>query len=43
MSDDTVERLREICLSLPEAHEQLAWEDHVTWRIRKKIFAMPTE
>lgn len=43
MSDDTVERLRQICLSLPEAHEQLAWDDHVTWRVRNKIFAMPTE
>ena len=43
MSEDTAERLREICLSLPEAHEQLAWDDHVTWRVRSKIFAMPTE
>ena len=43
MADEAIERLREICLALPEAHEQLAWEDHITWRIRKKIFAMPTE
>ena len=43
MPGDTVERLRHICLALPEAHEQLAWDDHVTFRIRKKIFAMPTE
>jgi len=43
MVDEVIERLREICLALPEAHEQLAWEDHITWRIRKKIFAMPTE
>lgn len=34
-----LERLRNICLGLPEATEQEAWE-HPTWRIRNKIFAM---
>ena len=41
--EELTQRLREICLALPEAHEQLAWEDHVTFRVRNKIFAMPTE
>lgn len=33
------ERLRAICLALPEATEQEAWGDP-TWRIRDRIFAM---
>lgn len=33
------ERLRKICLSLPEAVEKVAWGDP-TWRVRDKIFAM---
>jgi hypothetical protein len=33
-----VERLREICLALPEATEKLAWGEP-TWRVRGKLFA----
>ena len=36
---DVRERLRGICLSLPEAVEKEAWGDP-TWRVRDKIFAM---
>ena len=32
-------RLREICLSLPDATEKIAWGDP-TFRVRDKIFAM---
>ena len=34
-----LQRLRELCLSLPETAEQEAWGDP-TWRVRGKIFAM---
>jgi predicted DNA-binding protein (MmcQ/YjbR family) len=37
--DQTEERLRTICLALPEATEKEAWGDP-TFRIRDKIFAM---
>jgi hypothetical protein len=33
-----VERLREICLALPEATEKIAWGEP-TWRVRGKLFA----
>ena len=33
-----VERLRAICLALPEATEKLAWGEP-TWRVRGKLFA----
>jgi predicted DNA-binding protein (MmcQ/YjbR family) len=33
------ERLRAICLALPEAEEREAWGDP-TWRVRERIFAM---
>lgn len=33
------ERLRMICLALPESSEKEAWE-HPTYRVRDKIFAM---
>ncbi|MEZ4498300.1 MAG: MmcQ/YjbR family DNA-binding protein [Thermomicrobiales bacterium] len=36
---ETLERLREICLELPEAFEEFTW-DSETFRVRKKIFAM---
>ena len=39
MSDDLLERLRAICLALPDATEQEAWGDP-TFRVRNKIFAM---
>jgi hypothetical protein len=36
--DDVVDRLRGICLALPEAHEEQAWVG-TRWRIRTKTFA----
>jgi len=33
-----VERLRTICLALPEATEKIAWGEP-TWRVRGKLFA----
>jgi len=36
---DALTRLRTVCLSLPEATEQLAWGEP-TFRVKKKIFAM---
>ncbi|MEX0761365.1 MAG: MmcQ/YjbR family DNA-binding protein [Dehalococcoidia bacterium] len=36
---DHLERLREICLALPESTEKVAWGDP-TWRVRSRIFAM---
>jgi len=34
-----IERLREICLSFPEATEKIAWGEP-TFRVRDKLFAM---
>jgi hypothetical protein len=39
MSDEMMDRVRRICLALPEATEQTAWGEP-TFRVRKKIFAM---
>src|ERR671910_932778 len=39
MANTPTDRLRAICLSLPEASEKEAWGDP-TFRIRDKIFAM---
>ena len=39
MADAPTQRLRAICLALPEAVEQEAWGDP-TFRVRDKIFAM---
>ncbi|MBB4634826.1 MmcQ/YjbR family DNA-binding protein [Longimicrobium terrae] len=36
---NALDRVRAICLSLPEAFEQAAWGEP-TFRVRKKIFAM---
>lgn len=36
---ERLERLRDICLALPDATEKEAWGDP-TWRVRDKIFAM---
>jgi hypothetical protein len=33
-----VQRLRKICLALPEATEKIAWGE-LTWRVRGKLFA----
>jgi predicted DNA-binding protein (MmcQ/YjbR family) len=38
MARRPLERLREICLALPEAYEETTWGD-ATFRVRKKIFA----
>jgi hypothetical protein len=42
MDDDlppeVLERVRRICLALPEAHEQKAWTG-VRWRVRTRTFA----
>lgn len=38
-ADHPTERLRAICLALPEATEKQAWGDP-TWRVRNKIFVM---
>jgi predicted DNA-binding protein (MmcQ/YjbR family) len=40
MRDEALERLRAICLALPEATEKLTWDDTPTFRVRDKIFAM---
>jgi hypothetical protein len=37
-SDEVVERVRRICLALPEAHEEKAWVG-TRWMVRKKTFA----
>lgn len=37
--EDAAERLRGICLALPEATEKTAWGDP-TFRVRDRIFAM---
>jgi hypothetical protein len=34
-----IDRLRDVCLALPEAHEVEAWEAP-TFRVKNKIFAM---
>jgi hypothetical protein len=39
MADRPRDRLRALCLALPEAVEQEAWGDP-TWRVRGRIFAM---
>jgi YjbR len=35
---DLIERLRPLCLALPEAYEELAWVG-VRWAVRKRTFA----
>jgi predicted DNA-binding protein (MmcQ/YjbR family) len=35
-----LDRLRRIALALPETTEQVAWEDHPTFRVRDKIFVI---
>ena len=37
-SDRIIERLRKICLALPEATEKEAWSEP-TWRVKGKMFA----
>jgi len=40
MAESRLARLRKIALALPETHEELTWEDHPTFRVRKKIFVI---
>ena len=35
-----LDRLRRICLALPETTEQLTWEDHPKFRVGNKIFVI---
>ena len=42
MSAKTTERLRQICLGLPESEERETW-DLPTFRVRNKIFAMQVD
>ena len=39
----TFDDVRRIALSLPEAEEVLTWETDITFRVRKKIFAIGGE
>lgn len=39
IQDDPLDRLREVCLALPEASEKETWGEP-TFRVRDKIFAM---
>jgi predicted DNA-binding protein (MmcQ/YjbR family) len=39
MTQGTVERVRRICLALPEAYEEETWGE-ATFRVRKKIFCI---
>jgi hypothetical protein len=39
LAPNVLQRLRKICLALPEAHEVEAWGEP-TFRVRNKIFAM---
>ena len=38
-----IERLRRICLALPETHEEIAWGSDVNLRVRGKTFCFPGE
>jgi predicted DNA-binding protein (MmcQ/YjbR family) len=40
MPDRPIDRLRAICLALPEATEKESWGADPTFRVRDKIFAM---
>jgi predicted DNA-binding protein (MmcQ/YjbR family) len=40
MPESRVAKLRKIALALPETHEELTWEAHPTFRVRKKIFVI---
>jgi predicted DNA-binding protein (MmcQ/YjbR family) len=42
MSNDPLDRLRAICLALPEATERETW-GQATFRVREKIFAVAGE
>jgi hypothetical protein len=40
LTSETLERLRAICLALPEAVEDAAGVGNPAWKVRAKIFAM---
>jgi predicted DNA-binding protein (MmcQ/YjbR family) len=40
MPKSTLERMRAVCLCLPEATEKLTWDDVPTFRVKDKIFAL---
>lgn len=39
---EIVDRLRAICLALPDVYEELAWTDSPRWMVRRKTFAHVT-
>ena len=43
MAESRLAKLRKIALALPETHEELTWETHATFRVRKKIFVIVSE
>ena len=42
MGQRPIDRLRAICLALPESYEEVTWSD-ATFRVRKKIFASASD
>lgn len=36
-----LERIRKICMALPEATEEVTWGTDINFRVRKKIFCFP--
>ena len=36
-----LERMRELCMALPEATEEVTWGTDINFRVRKKIFCFP--
>ena len=42
MAKRPLDRIRKICLQLPEAYEEETWSE-ATFRVRKKIFAMAAD
>jgi predicted DNA-binding protein (MmcQ/YjbR family) len=38
-----LERMRKIALGLPEATEEITWGTDINFRVRKKIFAFPSQ
>jgi len=40
VAESRLAKLRKIALALPDAHEELTWEVHPTFRVRDKMFAV---
>lgn len=38
-----LDRLRQVCLALPETTEELTWETDITFRVRRKVFVFAGE